>query len=207
MPTVSSRTRVARLLVVCVGLFSLIWGCGPSTVEWPYWCPARYPVAPYDHGNYYEGHGEVHVVDSEDVEVVDATYTVSNEIWTLDEGANEQQYGVAEPQLYVSIQAHARSSGFPTDLFGCYLFVPANPEEIELRLGGTENRFRCFSDPGSDAELVLRNVGDVTPLPVLWKAELVGTYTENGAAEQYEMRLQNFDGNPAVECDDPAALR
>jgi len=205
MPTVSWRTSVAWRFAACLGLLSLTYGCGPSHEEFPYWCPARYPVATGDHGNYVEGHGDMHVVDSEDVEVVDATFHVRHKIWTLDEESNEQQYGVAEPRLYVSIHAH--SLEIHAFIFGCHLFVPANPEVIELRLGGTENRFRCVSDPGSDAELILRNVGEISSLPSLWKADLVGSYSENGGAEQYEIRLNTFDGNTAVECDDPAALR
>ncbi len=192
-------------LVAWLGLVSFACGCNLSDGQ-PSMCLPKYPVAPGDHGFWYEAKGEMRVVSSMDVEVIDSTFLLTADVRTLDEESNLRAYGVEEPRLYLSLSLYQ-----PANLTGCARFVSDPPEIIELSLDGSINRFRCFGDPDSDAQLVVRNVGQnaiVDPYPHMLESELMGTYTQDGGAEVYEVRLQPFWKElKGLPCSDPMAKR
>ena len=164
-------------------------------------CPAKYPVAPGRHGNYYYGVADIRVLASEDPESVDSTRNAEVEIFTVDEDTNLDVTGVEEPALLVFIRLWEPGI--------CNVFAMIEDEGHMLRLDGSENHFLCDSvveESPRDAQLALRNVGlSPTPMPVMDGAILEGYYTAKGGAERYSVRLHSFFGDEYVHCGEPGA--
>lgn len=173
----------------------------PITNEWRE-CPAKYPVAPGKHGNYYHGIVDLRILASENPESIDSTRVAEVEIYTVDEHTNHSQTGVEAPTLVVFI--HLSEPGFCN-----YLSMTGDDGHI-LTLDGSDSHLICDKrawEYPCDARLVLRNVG-LSPTLVIETngAILEGYYTARDGAERYSVRLHSFSGEDWVYCWDPGAV-